>query len=150
MPLSPKVFLSSKLVTTTLQAEKFIETSDLSTINVDSGSGLLMKVVMKRNRKRDYLAHMNFFIDNVNTDISDMPYYDSDNDVLSSLVEKYRTCIERLVVDSQKNRYTSRSKWNDTIIRKVSIKHIKRFIIDRLDILEDLQSINVCTSKFQR
>lgn len=127
--------------------EAFIETSDLAIITVGKEPGLMLNVTIKRNKKRDYLAKIQFSDDGVEKDISQIISSKDGATRLFYLVEEYQYKIKKLLEDKlqqQRTNIVSKRNWKG-IIRRVRINQGIRFLKERLNILEDLQSINICT-----
>ena len=77
-----------------LSPEKIQAGSDAKlSVEISNGLGLMMRVIVKRERKSDFVAYVDFFTNNGKTkeDASNINI-----DVLSDLIGKYKTHVTKL------------------------------------------------------
>jgi len=121
-------------------------------ITIGKEPNLTLNVKIERDKKRDFLAYIKFSDNGKEKDISEI-LDDVQGTKFLNLVQQYRYEITKLYSDikyyQQIPSITNRIQEKD-IVKKISIRKGIQLLKERIKMLEDMKSINICTLKTKK
>lgn len=118
-------------------------------ITIGKEPNLMLNIKIERDKKRDFLAYIKFSDNGKEKDISEI-LDDVQGSKFLTLVQQYRYEITQLYNDEkyylQFPSITNKIQ-EKGIVKKISIRKGIQLLKERIKMLEDMKSINICTLK---